>query len=371
MSLSKDLSRVPLASVPLALEELCMDTVWGTRSLVQSVTFGVPQALQELHADILSSATSFLLHCLHSGTYAMVSATGSKIRKSALCDALAELADDAAELAKEAGVDRSQLIFPAMMMLAPPVTPHPALVLAGVALPPAAMIHGGVACIFLAGAWSFSRRWPGSAGARLPSRTGALVCLSAAAVQFLQLWFGLHGYPTWITDCVSSPYAALHYLGDLVAMPLLELNLAYLSGCSMGEVLPAVMISSCTTMSGIASTALPSAVSRAACLGTSLLGISMTACLLQPIITKALNLSANNKERARISGDLLIITWTLFPVAQAIEMAGLLPAEAIDIMFVGLDTINKMGVGHIMLKSASALDCSHRFLTGQSEGEKV
>jgi len=362
---------MPLASLPRAFEELCIDTVLGTRSTVLSVAGGVPQALQELHEDMLSSVKSYLMHCLRGGTYGIVSASAASVRRSAVCEALVELADDAAELAKDAGLDRSQLVFPAMMMFAPPMMPHPALVLAGFAVPPAAMVHGTVACIFIAGAWSFCNRWPTSSGAKTPSQTGAVVCLTAAAVQLLHLWFGLHGYPTWITDYVSNPYEALHYMGDFIAMPLLQLNLAYLSGCSLGELLPAMLLSSFTTASTLASTALPTAVARATCLGTSVIGIAMTAVLLQPIIDKSVELSAHNKVRARVSGDLLIFTWTLFPLAQGLEMTGSLPSEAVEIIFVGLDAINKMGVSHIMLKNASALESSHRFLTRQSGSEEA
>jgi len=357
---------MPLAALPRAFEELCIDTMLGTRSTVVSMAGGVPQALQELHEDLLSSVKSCLVHCLRGGTYGIVSASVSRVRRSAVCDAFVELADDAAELAKDTGLDRSQLVFPAMLMFAPPMMPHPALVLAGFSVPPAAMIHGAVACVFVAGAWSFCTRWPASSGAKMPSQTGAVVCLSAAAIQLLHLWFGLHGYPTWITDYVSNPYEALHYLGDFIAMPLLQLNLAYLSGCSLGELLPALLLSSLTTMSTVGSTALPSAVARATCLGTSVIGIAMSAVLLQPIIDKSVDLSADNKVRARVSGDLLIFTWTLFPLAQGLEMTGSLPSEAVEIIFVGLDTINKMGVSHIMLKNASALESSHRFLTRQS-----
>jgi len=313
-----------------------------------------------------------LMICLQEGIFGVALSVKRWRLPGLLTTGFRELADDAAALAEGAQLDRSQLAMSAIVMLASslPVGPASTVVLAGFVVPSAVIVHGFTAVIFTVGALSFLRRFERqeTEWTRGPATRGAMVCFTAAGLQLAHLAFALHGgYPAWLVQHVANPDLLIHYLGDLISIPLLEANLCCLVGANYSEAAPAMALSTLTTCGNIASVILQNPVYQAACFGGSVVGIALTGYSLKPLVDKGQTIEALNSIRAGMSRDMLIFTWSVFPLTQGLVALGTL-TPATDVYLLGLvDLLNKMGVSHLMLRSPKALQSSYQALLLQQQ----
>ena len=81
-------------------------------------------------------------------------------------------------------------------------------------------------------------------------------------------------------------------------------------------------------------------------------------CIVQ-MPTLAETTSVDNRIRCQIAGDLLVFSWSLYPIVQVFPILGLLPSDRHLMIMSALDLLSKLGVSHIMLKSRAAIShCS-------------
>jgi len=357
-----------------------------TRVMEYRFGAGLLPAVEELACDLCSAFTmstadghrSWLALCRHSGLdrWLMCLQEGSfghlsePCRRPPLVAAIAELVEDATELAEYAHLDRSHLALSTMILTASSIPAGPAapvvLAAAGFTVP-AAALHGITAVLLTAGAVNFLLRFENEPWTRAPTITGALACMTSAALQLAHLGLAVHGCPAWLTQYVVNPDLVLHYLGDLICIPLLEANLCCLSGTSYIEMIPVVALSTLTTCGTIASVTLANPVHQAACIGGSVLGIALTGQVLQPFIDQARTIEHNNHRRCGISRDLLVFTWTLYPITQGLVTMGTLTPDVEVYLLGALDLLNKLGVSHLTLKDPKALQNSYQAAAAQQQ----
>jgi len=213
------------------------------------------------------------------------------------------------------------------------------------------VVYAVLGFTMLGGAWNISKRYPDEQDRIVVKRSTAIMLISGGLHLALAAGVGL---PPEVAAYVAHPDVVAKLLPELVCTPLLIWNLGYLAGKHPGQMV-------LTTAAGVMGTAcyiVASAVSPEHALRMVLLGAG---CMLKAgyscnaaFPAEATALSTINKLRTQISADLLVFGWFGYPLAMCLKLTGCIDEPAELHAYALLDLLGKIGVTHIILRSADA-----------------
>lgn len=216
------------------------------------------------------------------------------------------------------------------------------------------------------GAYSVWHRHPDVTDRTLQYRSAALLLISGVANVALGLGLGI---PPSISAHVANPEVVAHLLPNVIVIPMLIMNLGYLSGRRADQMVPTVGFGLLSTVGLIAAAAspdgeaLPLLVTGMTCLCKAAFDINR----VLPVC--AGSVSAVNKMRSQISADLMVFAWVGYPLLVGLGFAHGITLSSEIHAFVALDLIGKLGVSHIVLRSPEAFANAQRVLSSEPRAQ--
>mmetsp|Transcript_82275 Transcript_82275/g.233017 ORF Transcript_82275/g.233017 Transcript_82275/m.233017 type:complete len:393 (-) Transcript_82275:100-1278(-) len=207
----------------------------------------------------------------------------------------------------------------------------------------------------LMGAWKIAGRHPQEFDRTLHNRCAAALVVCGCQHLATAL-LGDHLAELLHLGSGRSPALTLHYTQDFVTSPLLAANLGYLTGQEMKSMLPTIAASMIGTMGALGSELFQTPEHKVLSLVMNIGGMAFASRQVSMIRQHAGGVVAmQNKLRAQLAGDLTIFCWSLYPLAQALRVGGVLPEYVQLNLFCMLDMLSKFGASHLMLRSAKAV----------------
>jgi len=188
---------------------------------------------------------------------------------------------------------------------------------------------------------------------RMAAMTMVLGCLGYAGM----LAAGSHSIdiPKEILDLVADPDLVLHWLPDLVTVPLVILNVGRIAGRGPSTMVPCLFPAVLSTAAAIGSAAATVPLHQWSCLLGSAGFMLTTVTLLADLPQEAGQISAQNRRRALIGSDLLSFTWSGLPLIQALGLAGAISTGMELKLLTAIDCLMVVGTSHIVMRSNLAI----------------
>jgi len=256
------------------------------------------------------------------------------------------------------GGEGCALALPLLMALMLPATSAtPLLALSGLA--PA--LQGCASAILIAGGYSMLQRHPEEVNRVLQRQS----FIALAVCSALHAGIGLVGYVPLSFLHVPQNLVALHFVEDFVAVPMLLLNLGFLTG-KPTSMLPNISYSVLSTAGAMGFSLAPEEYMRMVCGGVSICCWALNVNRIMQLPPKATAISASNHFRCGVIVDLMVVSWSLYPMTQWLGFVGVLSPQGQLNVLALLDLLGKLGVSHIMLRSKSVLQYAARYNDNQS-----
>merc|ERR1712060_555186 len=157
----------------------------------------------------------------------------------------------------------------------------------------------------------------------------------------------------------------MHFVEDFVAFPLLILNLGFLTGLSPQDMLPSISCSMLSTVGAIGVVLAPADYMRMVfcCMNVGFWVLNVN--IISDLPKKAAIISAHNQMRCQVVVDLMVMSWSFYPLAQCLGSCGVLSLKSqLDVLAL-LDLLGKLGVSHIMLRSKTVLQRAAQHLENE------
>mmetsp|Transcript_94758 Transcript_94758/g.203585 ORF Transcript_94758/g.203585 Transcript_94758/m.203585 type:complete len:395 (+) Transcript_94758:68-1252(+) len=234
-----------------------------------------------------------------------------------------------------------------------------AVMLCGVSVP-TKVLYGTVSLVMAVTAYSVLNRHPEELE-RSMHRRGALALVACSGLHLAFTLMADSQLPAPLSK-LAYPEVAMHFLEDFIASPLLILNLGYLAGQKPRQMVPCICYNLIATSGALGAAVSPDELQRALFLITNACFTGMASSCIGSLPGQAATLGNFNRLRVQVSGDLMIFSWTLYPVVQGLGLLSILNVPGQLRLFAGLDVLSKLGACHIMFRNREAIVNASRYL---------
>jgi len=186
-----------------------------------------------------------------------------------------------------------------------------------------------------------------------------------AAASYLSMFFGFGLTEVPVGEAYNS-FAAenggtlevywARYADWLFTTPLLLLDIGLLAGASNRDIGALVGLDAFMIVTGLAATLMKTAVARYAFWTISTIAMVLLLYFLFAVFTEAASdLNEDAKGTFNVLRNLILVTWTLYPILWIIgtEGAGVVGLYTETLLFMALDVTAKVGFGFVLLSSRS------------------
>jgi len=308
-----------------------------------------------LEAGAIPASTVQLLavkpKCAEEGVLPALQARGwleEALRADPDWDPLAGLSEIAEDL--ELGKGHTALLLPITLSLLSGPSAS-AVWLSGLSVPTKVM-YGSVAVIMAVGAWSMRGREPLEPDRTMQDRCALALCASSG----LHLVMAVTGaVPGPLATYACQPEVAAHFVQDLVAGPMMILNVGHLVGMGPRRMMPCIGLNIASTCAAIGAAAAHTYLHCLACGMVSMGSMTCAWYMINWLPAKATSFSNVNTTRCRVAGDMLIFSWMVSPLVQLLGITELLSVPQQLHVFAVMDVISKIGTCQLLLRSPAAI----------------
>eukprot|EP00928_Gymnodinium_smaydae_P031571 TRINITY_DN23130_c0_g2_i1.p1 TRINITY_DN23130_c0_g2~~TRINITY_DN23130_c0_g2_i1.p1 ORF type:complete len:485 (+),score=97.44 TRINITY_DN23130_c0_g2_i1:106-1455(+) len=238
--------------------------------------------------------------------------------------------------------------------------------------PPAQYLQAAAAAGFGYFAYAVMQRFNGSDGEvaladrRILKRAAMITAFACGAHAMIAVCAGA---PVMYVPYFTSPLVAFLCAEEIVTQPMVFLNLGYLAGMPSREIIMPLTYALGSAAANLASVSKWVSMKTVfvygfpvggswICLGISAGCVYMVAQKMNQLHMQALAISEANMRRVKLTGDLLVFAWSLYPVLQAGRLLGILDPELMLLGMTAVDFLSKVGASHTMTRERYVLDKS-------------
>lgn len=367
MALSKAVSDAPSKAMRLAHGDswIVIGYMWDAGERV-AVRFAAPW--RELGTDMTEGIAYYVNTIIQSAlaiastpTALAVVQTLQQQRLAHCRKAVAGCVDALTELSEDSG----GLWLPVLVAALCPVIGAGPLTMAGISAP-LKLTYLGCAGMSALGIHRFYGEKAGlSSQSQNAFHRAMVVMLLAGSLQV----FLAHGGLPMLADHINgagevvhrivSPEALCFAVSNIMLYPLILANMGYVAGAEPAQMVPCVALNVMGGSAMILSTTstLPG-IGPLVCAGASVVFYFGCTMAMGPLADSANQLSFANENRVKQTCNVMMLSWTMAPLVQALALVHSLDIEQARAIFAILDLSGKLLVLHILLKSRPAMEAA-------------